>query len=87
MGPGGYFRSRHCSTLPFLQLPSCHMYFLLCVVPEFDKEVFVGKGCHKLRKNIEEYDFESIHSESKSSGMALDVYIYAERDRLAAVDR
>ena len=63
------------------------MYFLLCVVPEFDKEVFVGKGCHKLRKNIEEYDFESIHSESKSSGMALDVYIYAERDRLAAVDR
>ena len=63
--------ARQCYTanqLPFFG-PGYALFHLL---PEFDKQVFLGKGCSKARHNIEVYDFGLVHSESKSSGIALD---------------
>ena len=47
----------------------------LHLLPEFDQELITGKGCSKLRKNIEEYDFDAVHAECKSFGVALDIYL------------
>lgn len=45
------------------------------LLPEFDKIIFVGNGCSKLRANIQAYNFDVVHGESKSSGAAIDMYL------------
>ena len=52
----------------------------LHLLPEFDQELITGKGCSKLRKNIEEYDFDAVHAECKSFGVALDIYLYGHNE-------
>ena len=46
----------------------CHLHLL----PEFNAEVFVGKGGSRLRNNIEAYDFDLVHAEMKSGGNSVD---------------
>ena len=46
------------------------------MMPEFDKEVFVGKDCSRLRSGMESYDFDLLHAEYKSSRISSDYYLF-----------
>ena len=48
----------------------------LHLLPEFDHEEFVGKCCSKLVHSIEAYDFDKLHQQWKSSGVAIDIQLF-----------
>ena len=50
------------------------------LLPEFNKEVFAGKRGSELRNSIESYDFDCMHAECKSSGMAVDPFLYGSNE-------
>ena len=54
----------------------------LQLAPNFDKEVYIGKGGERLRQNIARYDFASLHKGHKSgqSGFAADIFLYNDNE-------
>ena len=70
-------RSYAANNLPLFGLvlhPRLHF------LPEFDKKVIAGESCSELRNNIEAYDFEFVHAECKSTGVAADLYLYQHNE-------
>ena len=48
-------------------------YHQIIMVPGFNYEMWAGKGCQKMRTIIDDYDFDLVHAESKSTALANDL--------------
>ena len=48
------------------------------LLPEFDKDAFLGEDCSHLRRNIEMYDFDSMHLFQKSSWAQMDGFLVSD---------